>query len=88
MVLVGLKGTDGKERNVRFFKNPLEAIIFLWEDKATSAARDNGAINLWVDDFGLYRASLHRHLITIEEITMTSLFDVRDLMKKWLKRIA
>lgn len=87
MGLIGLKGTDGKDRPVRFFHNISQALRFLKEDKATTAAGNNGAINLYIDDNGKYRMSLFRWLVCKDERLYTNLNMVKQTLKEWLLSI-
>lgn len=79
--LTNLKGTSGKPVEVRIFKTVAQAMKFAREDRATTSAGDNGAINVWIDNFGIWRTSFHRRLATLDERSHANQKSVRE----WLK---
>lgn len=63
--LVGLEGVRKKSLDARFFHKPSQASRLLRTHRALTAASDNGAINVWIDDAGRFRAAFYRHYQTL-----------------------
>jgi hypothetical protein len=78
--LVGLQGTNGKPREVEFFRSTSRALVLLSRDKATTTSGDEGAINIWIDDAGLYRGCRMRFMQTMAEIVTPT----KAKVKRWL----
>lgn len=80
--LASLSGTDGKPRDVEFFRSITRALFLLSRDKCATTAGDNGAINIWVDDDGRYRGCRMRWMITEAE----TIVDTKRKLKEWLTK--
>lgn len=86
-VLTGLSGTNGKDREcvmVGSFSAILKALRLRL---AATAAGDNGAINIWRDDAGLYRCAAMRFCRTIEERAFKTLKEIGPWAREWLGKI-
>lgn len=86
-MLANLPYTDGREIEVRFFYDHLEAIKYLQEDKATTTADEYGAINLWIGDDGNYHCELSYYGFIQESKTEKNINKIKKIIKKWLKQI-
>jgi hypothetical protein len=87
--MVKLTNLDGRaipETNAVFFEKAWQ-IRWLTRDTALTAAKDNGAINIWIDDFGQYRCEAMRNFMSLEKGIFTKKFEVRDWAEEWLKKI-
>jgi hypothetical protein len=78
--LTGLPGTNGKPRDVAFFRSVAGALNLLARDRATTTAGDEGAINIWLDDAGEYRGCRSRYMQTMAEIVVPT----KAQLKRWL----
>jgi hypothetical protein len=76
-VLQYLPGTDGKPRNAVWMKSRRAALAALLKGQTVTYAWDDGAINLWVDDEGNFRANHCYHLNIIDSLVTTNIEEVR-----------
>lgn len=79
--LVGLEGVRKKALDARFFSKPTQASRLLRTHRALTAASDNGAINVWIDDAGRYRAAFYRRYQALSEWRGKQ----KTRLTKWLK---
>lgn len=54
-MLSNLEGVERKLIKCEFFNSVTQCLRLLKRDKATTAADDRGAINVYIDDEGVYR---------------------------------
>lgn len=85
-VLSGLPGTTGDVEAV-FILTASEAVEKIQEGYAVTAAADNGAINVWVDDSGKYRCEAQRYCVSVDSQEFNRLMDVAAWVREWLGRI-
>lgn len=85
-ILEGLPGTTS-DKEFDFFRSPDGALKILRAGRAAVASETNGAINVWKDDDGNYRAVLLRLNETLGEATVGSLKSMREQLKAWLPQI-
>lgn len=79
--LRSLPGTNGKPKTIKEFANsPSGFIRLLKRDGFSTGANDNGAINVWKDDAGSYRAERHYRLSVRDGIITKVLKE----LKVWL----
>ncbi len=85
-----LSGLENKNDNVDvlFFDEFSDLRVILYNNYAGSAAKDNGCVNVWQDDDGIYRAEVQRRFITLEKTSAENLEDLKKFVNKWLKKIA
>lgn len=85
--LVDVPGVSGGEVKAYAAKSPNDALFFITDSKAVTAAGDNGALNVWRDDSGQWRCEFHRRLCTINSITTKSVRRVMAWMREWWPRM-
>jgi len=85
--LVGLEGVRKKALDARFFNKPVQASRFLRTHRALTAAGDNGAINVWIDDAGRYRATFYRHYATLSTWRGKQKTRLTEWLKAWMPKM-
>lgn len=82
-IISKLPGTDGSPRDAYIFETVLEAIKLLDEGKQTLiSANDGGAINVWIDDAGVYNCNREYH----KEVEVRNLFIDVTRVGLWLEK--
>lgn len=89
-ILAGLEDVKRKTVRAPGFDSVAEAFRLLrpqgkW--RAVTTASDHGAISLWIDDKGKYRASRYFHMRTMEEHCVTSRRKIAPLITAALRRL-
>jgi hypothetical protein len=85
--LVGLEGVRKKALDAQFFQKPSQASRLLRTNRALTAASDNGAINVWIDDTGCYRASFYRHYLCLSEWRGEKKTKLTMWLKEWMPQM-
>jgi hypothetical protein len=85
--LIGLEGADGTARDCEFFSTPSRALKILRSGVAATAAADNGAINVWRDDDGMYRCERFRMMSRKAHASMKTQKEVVVWLKVELPKI-
>ena len=80
MEFVELPDREGSIQLSGFFHSVTEGLRLLKKDSAATAAAENGAINLWIDDNKKYRGERMRYCITEDTYIGT-----RKGLKLWLE---
>lgn len=81
-MLSGLTGVLRKEVKCEFFGSVTKGLQLLKKDKAATAAGDNGAINIYIDDEGVYRGYRYAYCSTKSFIVTMKINELAF----WLKR--
>ncbi len=82
-ILTGLPNTS-RDIEALFFKRPSDIeVIVVQNNYAAVTAKNNGAINIWVNDNDEIQCEVQCHFVTIESATFKK-SDVLNL-KKWAK---
>ncbi len=84
--LINLAGTAATETNAVFISDANE-VDKLTPETALTAAGNNGAINVWIDDEGKFRCESMRFMVSLEEQTYSDRQSVRYWIAKWLVQI-
>lgn len=87
MELVGLSNTR-KRRRCKMIRSASQAVRYLRQRIAVTAAGSNGAISVWDDREGNYRAEAMAYRITIEAKVFTNLKATAIWITAWLRKIA
>lgn len=80
---IQLKGLEGIKRKIvkaKEFNTVTSGMTALLTSRAATTADDNGAINIWIEDSGLYRGCRYKYLI--EQSYVIS--DTKTKLKEWL----
>jgi hypothetical protein len=91
--LVHLPGTDGKPREAIFFRGHSTLRMQVLKNgkekqkRAYTAAGNKGAINIWIDDDGFFRAERHVYMITKDSRKFKTFTQVVAWAKKAIKLI-
>ena len=85
--LVGLPGVRKKKIDAVFFQKPQQASRLLRTHRGLTAASDNGAISVWIDDAGLYRAAFYRRFITLTEWRGKKKTRLTEWLKVWMPQM-
>lgn len=85
--LVGLDGVRKKALDALFFHKPAQASRLLRTNRALTAASDNGAINVWIDDTGRYRAAFYRHYACLSEWRGKTKTRLTKWLSLWMPRM-
>ncbi|ASK29701.1 hypothetical protein CEY12_06105 [Chryseobacterium sp. T16E-39] len=86
-ILENLKGVKKSRTEFEYINDSSEIQNILSEGKACSAAGDNGAINIYKDDKGVFRCEAMRFRVTIEEKRLNIITDVIEWADTWLDNI-
>jgi hypothetical protein len=86
-ILTGLPGTNGKERECLMVGSFSAILKALRSRLAATAGGENGAINVWRDDTGLYRCAAMRFCRIIDERAFKTLKEIGPWAKEWLEKI-
>ena len=81
-----LRGTTGT-RQALLVRSVQGIIKGLKSHTAVTAAGPNGAINIWIDDEGLYRCEAMHYLNTIAVLGVKTILPVKMWAKEWLHKI-
>lgn len=85
-----LSGLKGLSRSVIVNEYPhsvTRAIAIMKRDGASTAAGDDGAINVWRDDSGKYRAEFMRWMSVKGSIEVSTLKELRAWLHEWWPRM-
>jgi len=85
--LTDLENVSQKETQACFFDEISEIKEILEMGCAATRGEYNGAINIWKDDSGKYRASVHRNLSTIDSIETPKIKAIESYVKTWIPKI-
>lgn len=85
--LQGLKGTDGRKIDCMFIESGKEIEVILQNNKAATAADNNGAINVYKDDEDNIRCEVMRYCKTLEEKTFKTFAPAIKWVDKWILKI-
>lgn len=69
-----------------FLKKPIE-IKKVTKTLAATAAENNGAINIWIDDDGNFRCESMRFFQSLEKQIYDDINDAKTWARKWLSEI-
>ena len=81
-ILRGLEGAAGAKDAV-FVRSATAVILALRCGFAATTARDNGAISIWIDDEGKYRAEAYRFCAT----TDSAILPTQRAVKAWFNEL-
>lgn len=76
-----LPGVAGGILEGPIVRSPRAAVDALLTYRASSAAGDEGAIQVWIDDRGVYHAGLYRYSATIAQAS----FQTKVALITWLR---
>lgn len=86
--LVGLAGVSSDSVEAIHVTSRTSALKHLRGGaRAVTAAGDNGALNVWIDEDGMYRCSFHRFLSTKNHGTWKYLASVDAWLREWWPRM-
>jgi hypothetical protein len=86
-ILKGLPGVKAAQLEAPDFNTVTQAMRNLTTHRATTTAADNGAINLWIDDAGVYRGERYRLMSTKSSISCSKKKPLRDWLVENLPKI-
>lgn len=81
--LVDLEGATGEFEAV-YFSTSSQACSLLKHVRACTAASDTGAINVWIDDEGYYRASFMRNWCERGKIQCKTKKQLKAWLDEWM----
>jgi hypothetical protein len=84
--LVGLENT-AKTRECKMFQSPTACLDILRQGFAATTANDNGALNVWIDNDGKYRAEAQRYYSLLDSQIYSTQRQLKRWLKRWLKKI-
>lgn len=82
-----LPGIKDKRVRAAFVTSATGFMHALIDYRAATTARDQGSINVWKDDKGLWHCEVHRFRQTIEAKTFTKKRRVKNWLYDWLPKI-
>jgi hypothetical protein len=85
--LRGLPGVKRPAVLARYASSRTDAVRQLRTCRAVTAAGDCGALNVWRDDKGKIRASFHRYLATIDEVSDLTRGGLILWLRTWWPRL-
>lgn len=88
-ILHDLKDAPLKKMNALLIRDTdaLDCILNMNSVYAATAAGENGAINVWKDVYGKYRAEAQRHYHTVDELKTDDFCELKTFVDKWLIKI-
>lgn len=78
--LAGLPGVRKKTVKAAWAHTPAAFVRALAKHRAATGARDNGAINVWIDDKKQFRGSFCRYYSVVSDGTFKS----KAALRRWL----
>lgn len=85
--LRGLSGVKRKSLEAQIFRRPDQASRLLRTNRAITAADSNGAVNVWRDDAGLYRAEFYQHCVTKASWRGKQKTRLTEWLKTWMPKM-
>lgn len=85
--LVNLEGVKRKKTKCVFIKDASRIKGLLSRDVAITSADDNGALNIWIDDKGVYRCKSMRYGFILDKKETLDIEEVIQWAEKWIKEI-
>ena len=86
--LIDLPGVNGGcIEDVQWFQTINDCLCLLRTYRAVMTASDHGAIHVYVDDAGKYRAILSRYRVAESEICVSTKMEVRNWLVQYLPTI-
>jgi hypothetical protein len=89
MAYIDLSGVSGGKLDggCETFAQSIHGLFnILKTSRATSAAGDKGAITVWIDDDGKYRACFSRFCRNVDEQIFTTQRALRVWLKEWFSK--
>lgn len=87
VILKGLEGIKRKKIEAAWIVDVTDISNVLKKGLACTSAGDNGAINIWKDDDGLFRCKAMRYRRTINEQKYRNISDVENWISIWIDAI-
>jgi hypothetical protein len=89
-IMPTLSGLPGKRRDVEAVsvQSRTAAMQSLRSGQAATAAGDHGALNVWIDDEGLFRAEFMRRCRSIDAKQFKYLASVDAWLRVWFPRLS
>lgn len=83
-----LDGVRGGRRKGEFFRSFSAAMRIIREGRVATAANDNGAINIYRRDDGLYHCTFCRHWCELSVRTFRAQRYIKNWLKTWYPRMS
>lgn len=87
-ILKGLSGITVEEVECEFFTTVNDVRYILRNGKAATTAKQNGAINIWLDDENKIRCEAMRHYKVFDQAKFNSVTAAAKWIRYSLKQIA